>query len=128
MSAPPVRYLPVYPKSPPSRPSAAEGAGADAEDEGYKGGKANEEAWKSDSAIVDGGACAGARRKSSRKSGGGGACGSGCWCAPAAEAGPGSGASGARGACPGPAGAVWRWNLTKVQRHLRAAHLAADMD
>ena len=31
-----------------------------------------------------------------------------------------------RGLCPGPIGAVWRWNLTNVQRHLRWTHLAED--
>ncbi|EGN99428.1 hypothetical protein SERLA73DRAFT_182399, partial [Serpula lacrymans var. lacrymans S7.3] len=25
---------------------------------------------------------------------------------------------------PGPLGAVWRWNLTKVQRHFRCTHFA----
>lgn len=28
------------------------------------------------------------------------------------------------GLCPGPAGAVWRWNLTNVHLHLRWTHLA----
>lgn len=28
---------------------------------------------------------------------------------------------------PGPTGAVWRWNLTNVQRHLRWMHLAQGL-
>lgn len=30
------------------------------------------------------------------------------------------------GGCPGPAGAVWRWNFTYVHRHFRCTHLAVE--